>query len=361
MTYGPRRESVQNGWMWPRFNAPSLARMAREVDTQVLGFQLGVELRLWRQRRRSNGEHMLPTAIYFETSSYCEGACADCYVPGVDRTQHLRLDADTLERLLVASEKLPIAYVCIVGGEPLDASIVDHNLRLVREHPRTRFLMCTSGETGIGPELGRELGALRNLSLLVSFEGLPSTHQSIRPRGSFGQASATLDAYRRHSGSLCGASVTLRASNWHEATGREFFQQLSAAGAQYFVYAPCETRTGTPMLSPELYARALDRLAELSASSDALVFSYPFGQILGNRIAPARRFRSLTVDYLGNVYIARRGPSFGNVYDTDLATLLSGPALQAAYCKAAAGPASWRPSPMPTELGAAPMSSGLQT
>ncbi len=348
MTYGPHRVSANSGWMCPRFNSASLLRMVREVAPGVLGFQMGVELRLWLQRRRVGGERVLPTALYLETSSYCAGACANCYVPAVDRRQHLQLDVGMLDRLLVAAEKLPIAYVCIVGGEPLDPSIVDLNLRLVREHPRTRFLICTSGEPEIGPELGRELGALRNLSLLISFEGLPETHQSIRPRGSFDNASAALDAYRRYSGSLCGASVTLRPDNWQEATGPEFFRQLTSAGAQYFVYAPCETRTGNQMLSPELHASALDRLAELSASSSALVFSYPFGQIQGRRIAPARRFRSLTVDYLGNVYIARRGACFGNVYDTDLATLLSRPALQTAYSQAAAGPAHWRPTSVPT-------------
>lgn len=324
--------------------------MVREVDAGVLAFQLGVELRLWLQRRRLTGERVLPTALYLETSSYCPGACADCYVPAADRRQNLQLDGAMLDRLLSSAEQLPIAYVCIVGGEPLDASIVEQNLRLVHDHPRTRFLICTSGEPEIGPELGRSLGALRNLTLLVSFEGLPSTHKSIRPRGSFEQACATLDTYRSYSRSICGASVTLRTNNWHEATSREFLEQVSRAGAQYFVYSPCETVAGRPMLSPDRQALALDRLAELSAASRALIFTYPFGQILGQRIAPARRFRSLTVDYTGNVYIARRGACFGNVYDTDLATLISRPALQTAYSQAAAGPVGWRPSPV--QIGA---------
>lgn len=218
--------------------------MVREVDVGVLRFQLGVELRLWLKRRLSGGERVLPTALYLETSSYCPGACADCYVPAADRRQHLQLDGSTLDRLLAAAERLPIAYVCVVGGEPLDASIVERNLRLVRDHPCTRFLICTSGEPEIGPELGRALGALRNLSLLVSFEGLPSTHKSVRPLGSFEQAGAALAAYRRYSGSLCAASVTLRTGNWLEATSRGFLDRLSAAGAHYFVYAPCETRAG---------------------------------------------------------------------------------------------------------------------
>ncbi len=321
--------------------------MVREVDASVLAFQLGVELRLWRQRRLADGRRVLPTALYVETSSYCPGACADCYVPATDRRQHRQLDPGILDRVLAAAERLPIAYVCVVGGEPLDPSIVERNLRLVREHPRTRFLICTSGEPEIGTELGRALGALRNLSLLVSFEGLPATHRSLRPRGSFERACAALDAYRRHSGGLCGASVTLRTENWDEATGRDFLERVSAAGAQYFVYAPCETRSGKPLLGSDSHSAALARLAEWSGSSRALVFSYPFGQIQGRRIAPARRFRSLTVDYTGDVYIARRGRCFGNVYETDLATLLSRPALQTAYSRAAASPADWRPGALP--------------
>jgi MoaA/NifB/PqqE/SkfB family radical SAM enzyme len=333
--------------MRPRFNWPSLARTVREVDVGVLRFQLGVELRVWLRRQLANRERWLPTALYLETSSYCPAACANCYVPAADRRQHLQLDGGTLDQMLAAAERLPIAYVCIVGGEPLDASIVERNLRLVHDHPRTRFLLCTSGEPEIGPELGRTLGALRNLSLLVSFEGFSATHKSIRPRGSFEHACAALDTYRRYSGSLCGASVTLRTDNWHEATSREFVERVGAAGAHYFVYAPCESGAGVPMLSPDRQALALDRLAGLSASSEALIFSYPFGQILAGRIVPARRYRSLTVDYAGNVYIARRGPCFGNVHDTDLTTLLSRPALQSAYSQAAASPAERLPNPAP--------------
>lgn len=338
---------MTTGWTRPRFERRSLARLIGEVDAGVLRFQVGAEARVWLRRRRSDRRQMLPTALYLETSSHCPGACADCYVPAADRRRHLRLDAGTLDRLIEAAERLPVAYVCVVGGEPLDPAIAQDNLRLVRDHPRTRFLICTSGEPGIAPELGRELGALRNLSLLVSFEGLPATHERIRARGSFEHACATLDAYRRYSGSLCGASVTLRTGNWLEATSREFVARLRAAGAHYLVYAPCETRAGGQELSPERHAFAIGRLAKLSASSGVLIFSHPFGQIVGRGSALARRFRSLTVDYAGNVYVARRGRSFGNVHDTDLPTLLAQPALQAAYSEAAASPVGWRPDALP--------------
>jgi MoaA/NifB/PqqE/SkfB family radical SAM enzyme len=328
--------------MRPRFNRPSLARMLHEVDLGVLCFQLGYELRLWLQRPLPSPSRLLPTALYLETSSYCRGGCDGCYVPADHRRQHLHLDPVTLERLLVAAEQLPLAYVCLVGGEPLDASVVETNLRLVRDHPRTRFLICTSGASEIGPELERELGALRNLSLLVSFDGLSATHDSIRAPGSFEQACAALEAYSRSSGNLCGASITLRTDNWYETTSRAFIERLSACGCQYLAYAPCETRAAGEALSPERHAHALGRLAELSTSSSALIFTHPFGQLLGRKIAPARRLYTLAVDYAGNVYTARRGPSFGSVYDTELTTLLSRPALQAAYSQAAASTVDWR-------------------
>lgn len=322
---------MTGGWRRPRLHGASLARLARELDAGVLRFQLEYELRLWRAGRLSGVDPELPTALYLETSSYCEGACADCYVPAADRRRHLTLDGDTLDRLLAEAERLPLAFVCLVGGEPLDGSVVARNLRLVREHPRTRFLICTSGEPQIGPALARELGALRNLGLLVSFEGLPETHGRIRPRGSFARACAALDAYRQGGGGLRGASVTLRADNWREATSRDFVERLSDAGCHFLSYAPCETRAGSDALSAERYARGLARLAALSPSSRALLFCHPFGQILGGRISPVRRLRSLTIDYAGNVYTARRGPSFGNVHDADLAALLARPALRASY------------------------------
>jgi len=316
--------------MRPRFNGPSLVRMLRDIDPRVLAFHLGYELRLQLQRPLPRSPGLSPTALYLETSSYCRGACADCYIPAVDRARHIRLDAAALDRVLTAAAQLPLAYVCIVGGEPLDDSIIDTNLRLAREHPRTRFLICTSGEPGIGPDLARELATLRNLSLLFSFDGLETTHDAIRPRTSFERACASLRAYRRASRNLCGASVTLRAENWQETTSRVFIDQLSEAGCHYFAYAPCETGEGV-VLTPEQQARALRRLAELSGSSAALIFAQPQGQLLGRRIRPALRLYTLAVDYEGNVYTHRRGAPFGNVRDSDLIALLSQPALQASY------------------------------
>jgi MoaA/NifB/PqqE/SkfB family radical SAM enzyme len=319
-----------SGWRRPRLHGASLARLARELDPGVLRFHLEYELRLWLRRRVAGPRTELPTALYLETSSYCEGACADCYVPAADRRRHLELDGDTVERLLGDAERLPLAFVCLVGGEPLDGSVVERNLRLVREHPRTRFLICTSGEPQIGPDLVRELGTLRNLCLLVSFEGLAETHRRIRPRGSFERACAALDAYRQHGG-LCGASITLRADNWREATSRDFVERLVAAGCHFLSYAPCETRDGRQALRSERYAGALARLAALSASTTALLFCHPFGQILDGKVPPVQRLRTLTVDYAGNVYTARRGPSFGSVRDASLAALLARPALRASY------------------------------
>lgn len=326
-----RRRLATAGWRRPRLHGPSLVRMAREIDAGVLRFQVEFEARLWLRRRRSGLGVELPTALYLETSSYCEGACADCYVPAAARRQHLQLDRATLDRLLADAERLPLAYVCLVGGEPLDGSIVESNVRLIRDHPRTRFLICTSGEPEIGSDRWRELGALRNLGLLVSFEGFSETHRRIRPRGSFERACDAVDAYRQHGRGMCGASITLRADNWHEATSRDFVERLSAVGCHYLSYAPCETRDGTQALRPEIYARALARLAPLSASSSALIFCHPFGQILRGRVASVQRLRTLTVDYAGNVYTARRGPSFGNVHDVDLPALLAQPALRASY------------------------------
>jgi len=304
--------------------------MLSEIHPRVLAFHLGYELRLRFQRPLPGPRCRVPTALYLETSSHCRGACADCYIPAVDRARYLRLDDDALDRVLDAAALLPLAYVCIVGGEPLDASIVDTNLRLAREHPRTRFLICTSGEPGIGPELARDLAALPNLSLLFSFDGLEATHDAIRPRTSFERTHASLTTYRRASGNLCGASVTLRAENWLETTSRPFVERLSEAGCHYLAYAPCETGSG-PVLTLEQQSHALGRLAGISASSSALIFAQPQGQLLGEKIMPARRLYTLVVDYEGNVYTHRRGPHFGSVHDSDLITLLSQPALQATY------------------------------
>ena len=313
--------------------APSLrtiVRLLRDADTSVLAFHAAYALRQKVARAALGARaQTVPTALYVETSSFCRGRCRDCYVPVADRRRHLRLEATELDALVRSVSGLGLDYVCIVGGEPLDEAIVDLNVRLVREHPRVRFLLCTGAAAGSGDAALDELASLANVSLVFSFDGLEPTHDRIRGRDSFRRTCAALRRYGRSGRRLVGASVMLTSDNWDECTRLAFLETLCELGCAYVVLDPCFGAEATSLTASD-YARASERLVALSSRTSATLYAYPFGPLAGPTAELRATMRTLAVDYRGDVYVSRRGRSFGNIREQGLELILQSPALQRA-------------------------------
>ena len=305
-----------------RPNVRTIVRLLGEADASVLAFHAGYAVRQ-RLSRAALGARArtLPTALYVETSSFCRGRCRDCYVPIDDRRRHLRLAPAELDGLVQSARALGLDYVCIVGGEPLDDAVAELNVRVVRDHPDVRFLVCTGATARSDGAALDALARLRNVSLVFSFDGLEPTHDAIRGRGSFRR---TCDAILRYGGRgrrLAGASVMLSRDNWDECTRPELIGTLCQLGCAYVVLDPGFGSQATSLTAAE-YACAIRRLVALSTRAPAAIYVYPFGRISGPSAGLRPTMRTLSVDYRGNVYASRRGRSFGNIRERDLGSIL---------------------------------------
>jgi sulfatase maturation enzyme AslB (radical SAM superfamily) len=225
--------------------------------------------------------------------------------------------------------QLNLCYVCLVGGEPLDEQILDTNLRLIRDNPRLRFLVCTSGHPACEPSLAAKLSALRNLSMVVSVDGLATTHDRLRGTGSHAMATESLSRFSRLGGRPCGVSVTLRHENWEETTTSQFVRGLCSSGCHFLVFDPCFVADGAPGLTTHEYVRAVRRLMAISDQAPARIYANPLGELRGRNHRPGWMMHPLTVDYRGNVYASRRGRILGNISDRDLNAIVSSHASHA--------------------------------
>lgn len=312
------------------FNLRSIARLATSNDPRALWFHTCYELELIRRRRTKTGV-ILPNTLYIETGSYCRERCEDCYVPIRDRSRHLRLSDTALGTLMRGSRTLPLDYVCIVGGEPLDDFVLDSNLRLVRDHPASRFLICTSGRDVCGDGRLKELSQPTNLSVVVSIDGFEETHDRMRGTGSHAEACGFLQEFSCAGGGLSGISVTLSGDNWREVASREFVEAACGMGAGFLSYTPCYQASARSPLSADDHARSLEHLMKLAATMPIQIFAPPFGQVFGGKLRANRYMRTLTVDYHGDIRTSHRGVVFGNIHHDDLMEVIASPELQASY------------------------------
>jgi sulfatase maturation enzyme AslB (radical SAM superfamily) len=312
-----------------KYNPKLLLKFLRSLDKRVLLFQALYEAKSGVITPATAEEGIiLPNTVYIETGSYCESRCADCYIPVADRKQDIQLTDENIADIVRTSKLMNVNYITILGGEPFSDKTFEKNVRLVRDHPEMRFTVCT-GSTELDDENKiRELQRQFNLTIAFSIDGPAHINDRIRGKGSH---EATMKALRRYSDkgrNLAGTITTLRKNNWDAVTRQPFIDDLCQAGAYYFEYGPYYTERSEYNVSEEEYAEAILRLMALSTEVPAILFSNHFGQIYGYKSSLRNRIHSLSIDYNGNVYTARRGHIFGNINDRNLMDIILDPETQ---------------------------------
>lgn len=308
-----------------------LAHLAAHLDPRATAFQAFYDLsRQVRRALRPPTARVVPTALYIETSSACRGRCRGCYIPVLDRKHPQRLGDEALRGVLRAARKLRPNYICIVGGEPLDPSIIDTNLAMIRDEPGLRFLLCTGGHGRCDPATMETLAAFPNLAVFFSIDGLATTHDRVRGRGNFDRTLQAARSYSRSGRSLSGASVTLRPENWEEVTSPAFLSLLEDLGITFVGFDPWFSEQGAS-LSSEAMTSVVLRLRAALRRSPLVCFVNPFGRLHDDGFEPEDGWLAASVDYRGNVYGSRRGQPLGNVGDLDLDQILDSDAFQRGY------------------------------
>lgn len=306
-----------------------MARFATQLRPEVTAFQASYEVSRWvRKTFSARSERVVPTALYLETSSACRGRCRGCYVPVQDRKAAIRLEDKTLRQVIAAAQRLKPNYVCIVGGEPLDPTILQTNVEMITNAPDLRFLVCTGGHGHCDAQLMRALGELPNLTLFFSMDGLASTHDAVRGRGNHARSIEAIRNYSRAGSMICGASVTLRPENSEEVSSNEFIASLESAGVNFIGFDPWFSDDPSAILSPEVLSSVIQRLKAIARESSSVFFVNPFGRLHHDGFDPDDGWVAVSVDYHGNVYGSRRGQILGNVTETDLQEIIEGDLFQ---------------------------------
>ncbi|MEI8254740.1 MAG: radical SAM protein [Deltaproteobacteria bacterium] len=307
------------------------ARMAVSLRPRVAAFHARYELARWARGSIERDGVVVPTALYVETSSYCRGRCRGCYVPVAERTSQRTLDAPALQRIIASARRLRPDYVCLVGGEPLDGPALEINLALIEGAPDLRFFVCTGLQGRSDEGLMRRLAALTNLSVFFSVDGLATTHDRIRSRGSHARTLAAMRSYNGRGGQVCGASVTLREENREEVTAGPFVASLESAGCNVVSFDPWFSADGGESLAPDALWTSIERLRRIAQTSPSMFFVNPFGRLRSDGFDAETAMLAASIDSLGNVYGSRRGRPLGNLATEDLDTILAGDGFQRGF------------------------------
>jgi MoaA/NifB/PqqE/SkfB family radical SAM enzyme len=152
--------------------------------------------------RRDSAEYgaPLPLDVGVELTTRCNLRCKHCFLwneEGLyEKTQgfvHMDLDYGILERVL--RETAPAkSNLFFWGTEPLLYRHWDELSRAIERDERWTVI-CTNG-TLLDKRMHCLLPISRNLAVVVSVDGLESTHEAIRGEGSFAQIMRNLDLLR---------------------------------------------------------------------------------------------------------------------------------------------------------------------
>jgi MoaA/NifB/PqqE/SkfB family radical SAM enzyme len=181
-----------------------------------------------------------PWFLVISPGHACNLKCGDCYAGSA--TGNVNLEWNVLERIVDDARKLwDIKMVVFSGGEPfLYCSRGKDILDLVEKHPECLFLAFTNG-TLIDKINAHRIAKLGNITLAFSVEGMCSTTDSRRGKGTFSKVLKSMGLMRK-TGVPFGISVTVYRDNCSEVLSDEFldffFKQQGIFYSFYFQYLP---------------------------------------------------------------------------------------------------------------------------
>jgi len=246
-----------------------------------------------RARHAQAGRHV-PSFLIASITSRCNLHCAGCYA----RANHLCGDSgdsgqmtdDQWDGIFAQAAEIGISFVLLAGGEPmLRRGVIER----AAAHKDILFPVFTNG-TVLDAALVELLDQNRNLIPIVSIEGGEAQTDTRRGSGTYAALHGSMRAFKQR-GIFFGASITLTTANLKTVTSDEFLNDLKEDGCKiafYVDYVPADP--GTESLAPGESEQAFlaDRLAELRAKQDGMVYvSFPGDeQFAGGCLAAGRGF-----------------------------------------------------------------------
>ncbi|MBN1525061.1 MAG: radical SAM protein [Spirochaetales bacterium] len=308
-----------SGNLWLNVLSKPITRLVPFLYTQIIRGRVVNAV-----SRQIHGSKMfLPKQIIIEPTMKCNIACKECYAPN----KNIFMTAQCLEKIIREAMALGISRLVFMGGEPTVEKSFSMIAPFIKKYSNAFFTFCTNG-TLITDRLVHAVRGRRNVAFAVSVDGPKSMTDEVRGKGVFDTAMAGIQRLVDADVSVA-ISLTTRADDWLQQLDSDFIKSVVDRGV-VVIYSHFQVKNHRIVL-PEI-----DRLRFLK-HLQMLVRKYPiffnegyFGKMTPHGIVP-RENHQVCIDPEGNVRTDRfeYTPTYGNVLETPLQTILKNPALVA--------------------------------
>lgn len=256
------------------------------------------EARKKRINFESKGEH-IPVFLMASITSNCNLFCKGCFARANNycgETKRKMLSAQKWREIFNEAKELGVAFIILLGGEPLMRRDVIEQASKVKE---IVFPVFTNG-TMINEDYFKLFNENRNLVPMLSIEGDKEETDDRRGEGTYSNLIEVMKNFK-DKGILFGASITITTKNIDKVTSVEFVNDLYEKGCQaitFVEYVPVTEESKN--LAPTDKERVIleDRQKQLRKRFENMVIlSFPGDEkYSGGCIAAGRGFFHINID-----------------------------------------------------------------
>lgn len=236
----------------------------------------------------------IPPFIMASVASNCNLYCKGCYARAnnncSEKLQDQEVSKERWEQIFNEAKELGIAFILLLGGEPLMRKKVIEKAAAVKE---IVFPVFTNG-TMLDESYVKLFDKNRNIVPMISIEGDKSQTDGRRGTGTYNSIMTAMNRLNKK-GILFGGSITVTTENILTVTSRAFIQQLFDKGVRALVfseYVPVtkETRNLAPTDKERMILE--QNIRELRSEFENMIFlSFPGDEkYTGGCLAAGRGF-----------------------------------------------------------------------
>lgn len=256
------------------------------------------EARRKRINFEKNGEH-IPVFLMASITSNCNLFCKGCFARANNycgETKRKMLSAKRWEEIFNEAKDLGIAFIILLGGEPLMRKDVIEEASKIKE---IVFPIFTNG-TMINEEYLKLFDRNRNLVPMLSIEGDREETDDRRGDGTYNNLLSVMEKFKGK-GILFGASITITTKNIEKVTSLEFVSGLYERGCKtitFVEYVPVTEESKSLALTDKEREILEERQMELRERfQDTIILSFPGDEkYSGGCIAAGRGFFHINID-----------------------------------------------------------------
>lgn len=265
----------------------------RESSFMVKEMVNAKNLKAKRDSFEKLGEH-IPPFLMASIATNCNLFCKGCYARANkscgNNLEEKEMSKDKWKEIFIEAKELGIAFILLLGGEPLMRMDVIKEAAYVSN---IIFPIFTNG-TMINDEYIELFNKNRNLVPMISIEGDRNQTDERRGIGTYNKIMLAMDSLK-DKGILFGASITVTTKNIESVLSSDFINKLYSKGARVILFSEyVPAQKGTEGLAPSENERIYleERVNNLRESFKNMVFlSFPGDEkALGGCISAGRGF-----------------------------------------------------------------------